>query len=78
MEKWRKIGTYFDMIVEERGKNRRLIDWTGKIITEFRLDWFIKILLNIFYNNIFLFYTKKLLFNWLIENIGVNGEINLE
>jgi len=38
MEKWRKIGTYFDMIVEERGKNRRLIDWTGKIITEFRLD----------------------------------------
>ena len=48
MEKWRKIGTYFDMIVEERGKNRRLIDWTGKIITEFRLDWFIKILLNIF------------------------------
>ena len=38
MEKWRKIGTYFDMIVEERGKNRRLIDWTGKIITEFRFD----------------------------------------
>jgi hypothetical protein len=36
------------MIVEERGKNRRLKDWTGKIITEFRLDWFIKILLNIF------------------------------
>ena len=38
MEEWRKIGTYFDMSVEERGKKRRLIDWTGKIITEFRLD----------------------------------------
>jgi hypothetical protein len=38
MSKWRKIGTYFDMIVEENGKNRRLIDFTGKIITEFQLD----------------------------------------
>lgn len=33
MEKWEKIGTYFDMTVEEKGKNRGLIDWTGKIIT---------------------------------------------
>ncbi len=38
MEKWKKIGKYFDMIVEERGKKRRLIDWTGKIITEFKFD----------------------------------------
>ena len=38
MNKWRKIGKYFDMTVEEKGKNRRLIDWTGKIITEFEFD----------------------------------------
>jgi hypothetical protein len=38
MNKWRKIGKYYDMTVEEKGKNRRLIDWTGKIITEFKLD----------------------------------------
>ena len=38
MEKWKKIGTYFYMTVEERGKNRRLIDWTGKIISEFSYD----------------------------------------
>ena len=31
MEKWKKIGTYFDMTVEEKGKNRRLMDWNGKI-----------------------------------------------
>ena len=38
MEKWKKIGTYFDMSVEEKGKHRRLIDLTGKIITEFSFD----------------------------------------
>ena len=35
MDKWKKIGKYFDMVVEEQGKKRRLIDITGKIITEF-------------------------------------------
>jgi hypothetical protein len=35
MNKWRKIGKYFDMIVEEKGTKRRLIDVTGKIIAEF-------------------------------------------
>jgi hypothetical protein len=35
MDKWKKIGKYFDMVVEEQGKKRRIIDVTGKIITEF-------------------------------------------
>ena len=35
MEKWKKIGKYFDMVVEERGTKRRIIDLTGKILTEF-------------------------------------------
>ena len=35
MKQWKKIGKYFDMIVEEQGNKRRLIDLTGKIITEF-------------------------------------------
>jgi hypothetical protein len=35
MDKWKKIGKYFDMIVEEQGNKRRLIDLTGKIVTEF-------------------------------------------
>jgi hypothetical protein len=38
MKKWKKIGTYFDMIVEERGKKRRVIDLTGKIIGEYKFD----------------------------------------
>jgi len=32
MAKWRKIGTYFDMSVEENGEKRRLVDFSGKII----------------------------------------------
>jgi hypothetical protein len=66
------------MIVEEKGKNRRLIDIAGKVVTEFQFDWFFKniadknpIILN---KNL----TKKLLFDLLIEFIGVNGKINLE
>ena len=35
MNKWKKIGTHFDMIVEEKGNRRRIIDITGKIVTEF-------------------------------------------
>ena len=38
MNNWKKIGTYYDMTVEEKGKNRRLIDITGKIVTEFHFD----------------------------------------
>ena len=38
MEKWKKIGTYFDMVVEEKGKYRRLKDWTGKIITKYNFE----------------------------------------
>ncbi len=35
MAKWRRIGTYFDMSVEENGKKRRLVDFSGKIIAEY-------------------------------------------
>ena len=35
MQKWKQIGKYYDMIVEENGKKRRLIDITGKVITEY-------------------------------------------
>jgi len=35
MEKNRNI---FDMVVEEKGKYRRLKDWTGKIITEYNFE----------------------------------------
>ena len=35
MDQWKKIGMYFDMIVEEKGKKRRIIDDTGKIILVF-------------------------------------------
>ena len=35
MTKWKQIGKYYDMIVEENGKKRRLVDTTGKVITEF-------------------------------------------
>jgi hypothetical protein len=38
MDKWKKIGKYFDMVVEEQGNKRRLIDFTGKILTEFYID----------------------------------------
>jgi hypothetical protein len=38
MSNWKKIGTYYDMIVEEKGKNRRLIDIAGKVVTEFQFD----------------------------------------
>lgn len=37
MAKWKKIGTYYDMNVEERGKQRRLIDFSGKIIEEYNI-----------------------------------------
>jgi hypothetical protein len=35
MAKWKKIGTYYSMSVEENGKKRRLVDFTGKIIMEY-------------------------------------------
>jgi len=35
MAEWKKIGTYFDMSVEENGKKRRLVDSSGKIIAEY-------------------------------------------
>jgi hypothetical protein len=35
MAKWRKIGTCFDMSVEENGEKRRLVDFNGKIIMEY-------------------------------------------
>jgi hypothetical protein len=35
MVKWRKIGTFYDMSVEENGRKRRLIDFNGKIILEY-------------------------------------------
>jgi hypothetical protein len=38
MSNWKKIGTYYDMTVEEKGNNRRLIDITGRVVTEFQLD----------------------------------------
>ena len=37
MTKWRKIGTYFDMSVEENGKKRRLVDFSGKVLKEFNV-----------------------------------------
>ncbi len=33
--KWKQIGTYYDMNVEEREKKRRLVDFSGKIILEY-------------------------------------------
>ena len=38
MSNWKKIGTYYDMTVEEKGKSRRLIDITGRVVTEFKSD----------------------------------------
>lgn len=32
MTKWKQIGKYYDMIVEENGKKRRIIDITGKVL----------------------------------------------
>jgi len=37
MKKWKKIGNYFDMSVEESGKKRRLVDFSGKVIKEFNV-----------------------------------------
>ncbi len=37
MEKWKQIGTYYDMNVEEKGKKRRLIDYSGKTILEYNI-----------------------------------------
>ena len=37
IRKWKQIGKYFDMTVEENGKKRRIIDFTGKIISEFNI-----------------------------------------
>jgi len=35
--KWKQIGKYYDMKVEERGKKRRLVDFSGKIISEYNI-----------------------------------------
>jgi hypothetical protein len=35
MTKWKQIGRYYDMTVEENGRKRRLIDFTGKIVLEY-------------------------------------------
>jgi hypothetical protein len=37
MTKWRQIGKYYDMTVEENGKKRRIIDITGKILLEYNI-----------------------------------------
>lgn len=37
MPKWKQIGKYYDMIVEENGKKRRLIDITGKVFKEYNI-----------------------------------------
>jgi len=37
MEKWKQIGTYYDMKVEERGKKRRLVNFSGKTILEYKI-----------------------------------------
>ena len=37
MAKWKQIGKYYDMIVEEKGKRRRLIDITGKVFMEYNI-----------------------------------------
>ena len=33
--KWKQIGTYYDMDVEEKGKKRRLVDFSGKTVLEY-------------------------------------------
>ncbi len=35
--KWKQIGTYYDMNVEERGKKRRLVNFSGKTILEYNI-----------------------------------------
>jgi hypothetical protein len=35
--KWKQIGTYYDMNVEESGKKRRLVNFSGKIILEYNI-----------------------------------------
>jgi len=37
LAKWKKIGNYFDMAVEENGKKRRLVDFSGKVLKEFNV-----------------------------------------
>jgi hypothetical protein len=37
MAKWKQIGTYYDMNVEERGKKRRLVNFSGKTILEYNI-----------------------------------------
>jgi len=37
MEKWKQIGQYYDMNVEEKGKERRLVDFSGKIILVYNI-----------------------------------------
>ena len=37
MEKWKHIGMYYDMNVEEKGKKRRLVDFSGKTILEYKI-----------------------------------------
>jgi len=37
MEKWKQTGTYYDMNVEERGKKRRLVNFSGKTIMEYKI-----------------------------------------
>jgi hypothetical protein len=37
MKKWKQTGKYYDMTVEERGKKRRLVNFSGKIILEYKI-----------------------------------------
>ena len=37
MAKWKHIGTYYDMNVEEKGKKRRLVNFSGKTIWEYNM-----------------------------------------
>jgi hypothetical protein len=37
MAKWKQIGTYYDMNVEEKGEKRRLVDFSGKIILKYNI-----------------------------------------
>jgi hypothetical protein len=35
--KWKQTGTYYDMNVEKKGKKRRLVDFSGKIILKYNI-----------------------------------------
>ena len=35
MAKWKIIGNFYDMTVEKKGKKKRIVDITGKVLQEF-------------------------------------------